>query len=267
MEFLIIPLIIAVIIALVILGARTRKRENLARAFVALARKQHGAYHRIGPIEQVVEFRREGVKYRLAVEKRRQWFPVYRTVIEVTGWGEAELNVTIKPRRAVEIFRLGSVGSGNIRFNMKYLVTGQPKQRLKQLLSIGVRARIELLRHAAQSKTLRICLDEGTFVVTRNGVLLPYSCLQSFCDAAIWLCDEMVGVLAVGIDFGQPTEIRTDSAMCKICGDSLDEEVVYCRKCETPHHTDCWIFNGECSTYACGERRYRKVKPTSLQST
>jgi hypothetical protein len=259
--------IISVIVFLVVMGARARQRENLSKAFLALARKHHGLYRRTGAIEQFVEFRREGVRYRLAIERRRRWIPVYATVIEVTGWGAAELNATIRPRQLTDLFRLGSVGSGSIAFNMKYLVLGGPRERLKKLLSLGVRARISLLRQAAQSKNLVIHLDDSEFRVSRRGCLLPFSNLDRFCDAAIWLCDEMVGVLAVGIDFGQPAQISTEEAMCKICGDDLSEDVVYCRKCETPHHKDCWIFNGECSVYACGERRFRKAKPASLQAT
>jgi hypothetical protein len=45
-------------------------------------------------------------------------------------------------------------------------------------------------------------------------------------------------------------------AMCRVCGASLAQGgVVACVKCATPHHKDCWEFNGRCSTFACGETR------------
>lgn len=47
-------------------------------------------------------------------------------------------------------------------------------------------------------------------------------------------------------------------SICKICGAGLaDGAVVRCLKCATPHHRDCWDFNGRCSTFACGETRFR----------
>jgi hypothetical protein len=47
-------------------------------------------------------------------------------------------------------------------------------------------------------------------------------------------------------------------AKCRVCGASLAEGgVVSCVKCSTPHHKDCWEFNGRCSTFACGETRSR----------
>ncbi|HLF94547.1 MAG TPA: RING finger protein [Planctomycetota bacterium] len=51
------------------------------------------------------------------------------------------------------------------------------------------------------------------------------------------------------------TVIDRESA-CQICGGTLVEgALVRCAKCSTPHHRDCWEFNGRCSTFACGERR------------
>ncbi len=45
---------------------------------------------------------------------------------------------------------------------------------------------------------------------------------------------------------------------CQVCGVALAQgAVVGCRRCATPHHRDCWDFNGRCSTFACGEIGYR----------
>jgi hypothetical protein len=59
----------------------------------------------------------------------------------------------------------------------------------------------------------------------------------------------MLGVVRMKIDA---------EAMCRVCGASLAEGgVVSCVKCSTPHHKDCWEFNGRCSTFAFGETRSR----------
>ncbi len=51
------------------------------------------------------------------------------------------------------------------------------------------------------------------------------------------------------------TVIERESS-CQICGGTLVEgALVRCAKCSTPHHRDCWEFNGRCSTFACGESR------------
>lgn len=52
-------------------------------------------------------------------------------------------------------------------------------------------------------------------------------------------------------------QIATDT-VCQVCGASLmSAPIVRCAKCATPHHEDCWKFNGRCSTFGCGETRSR----------
>lgn len=257
-------------VALAVIGASARRRDKLAKAFLSLARKHHGAYQRSGAYEQHVEFRRNGVVYRVAIERQGRWFwRRHRMVISISGWGSTGLQARIRQRRVrdLSLLRPSTVGSGSVGFNLTYLVRGEPRERVKQLLSTGVRARIDLLRYACSSKNFAISIEDDQFRVIRKGVLKPVNKINDWCDAAIWLCDEMIGVLSVGIELSKPAELRVEDASCKICGEELDIDIVFCRRCDTPHHRDCWVFNGECSTYACGERRFRKVSPSSLQST
>jgi len=40
--------------------------------------------------------------------------------------------------------------------------------------------------------------------------------------------------------------------ICQICGWRIETgPVESCERCETPHHKDCWEFNGGCAVYAC----------------
>jgi len=42
------------------------------------------------------------------------------------------------------------------------------------------------------------------------------------------------------------------SATCPVCGCRLEDgPVVPCAGCETPHHADCWAYNGGCAIYGC----------------
>lgn len=50
-------------------------------------------------------------------------------------------------------------------------------------------------------------------------------------------------------DEAQPTN-------CQVCGQELKQNIVYCAKCRTPHHRECWSYNGKCSTYGCDEMRF-----------
>ena len=50
---------------------------------------------------------------------------------------------------------------------------------------------------------------------------------------------------------------------CGICGQSVEKEWVVCCKCKTPHHQDCWEFNGRCSTFGCGASEYEIARTIS----
>ena len=43
---------------------------------------------------------------------------------------------------------------------------------------------------------------------------------------------------------------------CPICGEEIGMAPVVCDNCHTPHHWDCWEYNGGCAIYSCP----RKVK-------
>lgn len=46
---------------------------------------------------------------------------------------------------------------------------------------------------------------------------------------------------------------------CQICGANMTDHVVFCAKCRTPHHEECWTYNGACSTYGCREIRFTRA--------
>lgn len=56
------------------------------------------------------------------------------------------------------------------------------------------------------------------------------------------------------------------SKNCQVCGDPLYEPIVWCRKCHTPHHEDCWYYNRWCSTYGCGERYAVSKLPVGMDT-
>ena len=52
--------------------------------------------------------------------------------------------------------------------------------------------------------------------------------------------------------------------ICQICGTELEEPIVWCCRCSTPHHSDCWNYYGECSTYGCQSKKaLKRPRPTS----
>lgn len=44
-------------------------------------------------------------------------------------------------------------------------------------------------------------------------------------------------------------------ARCGVCGEEAAARRVLCAKCATPHHSECWEYQGGCSIFGCGSTR------------
>lgn len=62
-----------------------------------------------------------------------------------------------------------------------------------------------------------------------------YALLQ----AVLGLDPAAVEIVTVSVDV-------VAGGLCQVCGGA---------RSSTPHHDDCWTYAGECSTFACRERR------------
>jgi len=60
---------------------------------------------------------------------------------------------------------------------------------------------------------------------------------------------------------------RAGEATCLVCNSRLESDVIYCRRCGTPHHRECFRYAGRCSIYGCRSRQYRKSAPRAREYT
>ncbi|MBV8879586.1 MAG: hypothetical protein JO332_06480 [Planctomycetaceae bacterium] len=56
-----------------------------------------------------------------------------------------------------------------------------------------------------------------------------------------------------------PMKVDAAAGDCQVCLEKMDRRVVYCGKCRTPHHEECWSYMGMCSTYGCREIRFERA--------
>ena len=42
-----------------------------------------------------------------------------------------------------------------------------------------------------------------------------------------------------------------EGSTCQYCGTAIEGPVIFCSNCDTPHHKECFLDNGRCTTYAC----------------
>jgi hypothetical protein len=78
-------------------------------------------------------------------------------------------------------------------------------------------------------------------------------------DELEWLA-KFIRVALKGKPVQEATALAVDAKAgnCQVCGEQMDRRVVYCGKCRTPHHEECWSYIGQCSTYGCREIRFTR---------
>jgi hypothetical protein len=141
-------------------------------------------------------------------------------------------------------------------FRRRWQVLSDDGDATRRLLSDGVRLAIEMLWRQPMPAEMTITITPGWLVVRK---MWPPSSrgvdLEAFVERGCALADQLNLAAAAGIEFvaGEEPQLMED-ARCGVCGDALASEIVVCRRCNTPHHKECWQYGGGCATYGCGGR-------------
>ena len=100
-------------------------------------------------------------------------------------------------------------------------------------------------------------ISRAGFLLRIHGQPATSKELDGWLGSAFQLLDALPGAAHADRVQLDRVEIAIDGdSSCQVCGASLAQgAVVRCATCATPHHRDCWEFNGRCSTFACGETR------------
>jgi hypothetical protein len=147
---------------------------------------------------------------------------------------------------------------GSVReFFLRYFISGPDPDANLAFLSDGVRWQIERLRQVAGSDEVYVSVYRGRLLVRKRVLLRQYSDLEEFTQVALELYDQAMLTRSTGIEFVQEATARTiEDAVCRVCGDAIVTDMVFCRRCKTPHHLECWQYYGACAVYGCQETRW-----------
>ncbi|MGE0755860.1 MAG: RING finger protein [Pirellulaceae bacterium] len=148
-------------------------------------------------------------------------------------------------------------------FTDKFLVSGFTERDVLQLLTSGVRWNLDCLRSLGPDRRLYVLIREGHIVVRKFWKRIPPDQAAQLVQGALELYDQCMLAKAAGIEFLNTDILQPlDQVVCKICGDTIEHEMVYCRRCKTPHHEECWNYTGVCSVFGCRETVYHRPLPS-----
>jgi hypothetical protein len=190
----------------------------------------------------------------------------------IIQWPEIHHHVAIVPRvsrrqLAVDLRGLSELEFDWEDFRLRWNVWADDGEETRLLLSSGVRVQLERISRSPESAETLVLIYPGWLVVRKVWESSRAHDIEKFVEMCLGLYDQFQLTKTDGIEFVQSDDPQIiDHASCRVCGEELHNEIVICRRCQTPHHRDCWEYAGGCATYGCRETVYlvpRRAIPSS----
>lgn len=232
------------------------------RLFQHLAIKFKGIYHAGGLFSGPSARLRYGSTWAVVSESKTVG-PVPARALQVRlAWPHAHVRCEVVAdvsRRLSPDYRFSwpPVTVGDDRFDPQYLIRGPDAAEVRQLLTSGVRWQIEQLRKLGETERLYILIREGQITIQKEWHRPRGEGPIQFVESAFNFYDQCMLAKASGIEFLHSDQAQTlDNVLCKVCGETITGGLVYCRRCKTPHHRECWAYAGSCSVFGCRETEF-----------
>ncbi|MEO8496420.1 MAG: RING finger protein [Planctomycetota bacterium] len=152
------------------------------------------------------------------------------------------------------------IKAGDPEFDRRVVIHGTDEEQVVRFLSDGVRWQIIRLLELLGDEHVYILIGRGHICIQKLRPIRSFVALKLFVEICLELYDQAMITQAVGIHFIESGEaVALEHVICKVCGDEIaGHEMVYCQRCKTPHHGDCWQYTGSCSVYGCLEKNFRR---------
>ncbi len=241
--------------------------QNPGRAYQSLVRRFGGTFQRGGIL------RRPSVRFRYGPT----WVTIspgpnrghQKTTQAHLYWPDARTDLRVESLATWNRSTLsdipGDIEVGDEQFDHRFRVSGSRPNDVRRLLSDGVRWQINKLCQFFDHPFISVAVRNGRMIIEKPVAFRRGEDLEEFAQLCLELFDQAMLTRSEGIEFlGRSDEAQPiEDPVCQICGEEITSDMVFCRRCRTPHHLDCWQYNGACSTYGCRETRY--AVPTLAQ--
>jgi hypothetical protein len=153
---------------------------------------------------------------------------------------------------------------GESDFERQFTIESSDESVARGLLTGGVRAALVMLARI-RTGPIVVTFERAQLVVQKLATLDKSAELSAFVRHTMELYDQAVLSRSTGIEFVEQMSLQSiDDAKCPVCCDVIEDDLVFCGRCKSPHHRECWHYSGKCATYGCGETQYvipRVAKP------
>ncbi|MCA9267284.1 MAG: hypothetical protein KDA41_02385 [Planctomycetales bacterium] len=252
--------------AILAFGLAASRAKQFNDVFQAAAQMLGGEFHSGGVFSHpALEFSYDGVRCDVDVHSTGGKNPTYYTQVHLR-WALPRVRCEIYPegfwqRVGKQMLGMEDVQIGSPAFDDAFYIVGDSPALIRQTLSPTVQQAIQQLRLLRGNDHIYVAFRGHEILVKKLGLFEDSVQLVQFCRLAGKLCMAAKAPQTDGIKFVEAAADRAPAPapVCQVCGDKIIEDVVWCRSCHTPHHSDCWRYYGSCSTYGCQERRFSYV--------
>lgn len=261
MEGFLIFVFIAIAVAVAI---GLQQKGNAADSYQRLAQRHVGRFEAGGWFGRPkAEFEHGGAHVVVDVYSTGGKHPTYYTQVHFFLGRQPSVRCEVYPEgmwsRVGKLLGMQDIEIGSPGFDARYTIKGDDGAALRNLLSRGVQDQIERLRRFLGNGDIYVSFDRREILVKKKSYLRDFDRLEQFTGLALGLYDEVTRTAREGIEFVKMSAPpKLTEAICQICGETIEADVVLCRRCKTPHHRECWEYYGACSTYGCMEQQYRR---------
>jgi len=179
-----------------------------------------------------------------------------RVTVDLRGVSPGTLMIFRDSLRSVlpKLFGAQDLRIGDRRFDDRFILQAHPPSIVHRIFSGDRRSQaMESVLRIEELPGATIHLTRESLTVRTTGYLRQESELWSLARTALDVAQFILELAPpVDVTWGEPSNA---GGVCPICGSPLEDRVVRCARCQTPHHGECWKYNGRCSLFACGETR------------
>lgn len=266
---LIVGLIIIVVAVVVLVCVVISRRERRISATFARLASQFDDGELVVDSwgERLIRFTNRGMVFEFAArDSMIRLFESGRTPSTLrVAWPNKNLKLHIERRHAFNVvtafFARSRVLTGVESFDRKFMTTGRPHDEVAEMLRPAVSAIVQLnQRLYISDNPFELSIEDGAAVLRAGVESYQNAQLEMVVRLGVTVFEGLANISSQGVEFvTTDAPNSTEEAICRICGDALDQLTVQCASCKTLHHHECWNYAGGCSTYGCGQTKYLTV--------
>lgn len=240
--------------------------NRLYQVYDEFARRFEGRLHDRRLLESPkVSYTHQASRVLLSVYETSDDPPQFYTQVLFTmpsGWPH---RLEVYPQRLregdVKVRNVEDITIGDPEFDPRYIVKSDNPEFARTFFDRVTIQAIEDLRNFLGNDRILLSLNGSRLLVRKASVIASFDDLMVLARLSANVYDRLhfFWQKISGIEILEEAGSEASPPMCQVCGvDIGPETTVFCRRCRTPHHDDCWSYNEGCSTFACGEKRFVK---------